>query len=120
MRAVSMRPLRHKSEAPEVFKVFKAAAENQSERKMWAEAFSTATYVHNRTPTRALGGKTPYEMLYGVKPNVAHLRAFGAPSAVVKPSELLKKLDDRVQMCFFVGYKYAGGYRVWDQAQSHG
>jgi len=28
--------------------------------------------------------------------------------------EKLKKLDDRATMCFFVGYKYDGGYRVWD------
>jgi transposase InsO family protein len=82
---------------------------------LWAEAFSTATYVHNRTPTKALGGLTPFEVLYGMKPDVRDLRAFGAPCAVVEPSEKLKKLDDRASMCFFVGYKYGGGgYRVWD------
>jgi hypothetical protein len=32
---------------------------------LWAEAFSTATYVHNRTPTKALDGLTPFEALYG-------------------------------------------------------
>jgi hypothetical protein len=33
-----------------------------------------------------------------------------------KPSEKLKKLDDRATMCYFVGYKYGGGgYRVWDE-----
>ena len=27
----------------------------------------------------------------------------------------LKKLDNHLSMCFFVGYKYGGGgYRVWD------
>lgn len=27
----------------------------------------------------------------------------------------LRKLDERVSMCFFIGYKYGGGgYRVWD------
>ena len=30
----------------------------------------------------------------------------------------LRKLDDRVRMSFFVGYKYSGGgYRVWDLAK---
>jgi len=33
-RAVYARPLRHKSEAPEAFKVFKAAAENESQKKV--------------------------------------------------------------------------------------
>ena len=33
----------------------------------WQEAFSTAKYVCNRMPTKALDGLTPYEMLYNVK-----------------------------------------------------
>jgi transposase InsO family protein len=82
---------------------------------LWAEAFATATYVHNRTPTKALDGRTPFKALYGVKPDVSNVRAFSAPCAVVKPSEKLKKLDDRATMCYFVGYKYGGGgYQVWD------
>ena len=81
---------------------------------LWAEAFNTATYLHNRTPTRALDGRTPFAVRYGARPDLAHLRAFGAPCAVVEPLEKLKKLDDRAAMCFFVGYKYDGGYRVWD------
>jgi hypothetical protein len=74
---------------------------------LWAEAFSTATYVHNMTSKKALGGLTPFEVLYGMKPDVQDLRAFGAPCAVIDPSERLKKLDDPATMCFFVGYKYA-------------
>ena len=84
-------------------------------KSLWAEAFNTTTYVHNRTPTKALGDRTPFEVRYGAKPDVSHLRAFGAPCATVEPKERLRKLDDRTTMCFFVGYKYAGGgYRVWD------
>ena len=72
---------------------------------LWAEAFSAATYVHNRTPRRALGGRMPYEVLYGPMPDVSHWWAFGAPCAIVEPKELLKKSI----------YKYGGGgYRVWD------
>jgi len=32
-------------------------------QKLWAEAFSTATYLCNRTPMRALDGLTPFELL---------------------------------------------------------
>jgi len=79
---------------------------------LWAEAFVTAAYVHNRTPTRVLKGLTPFEVRYGAKPDLAHLRAFGAPCSIVEP---LEKPDDRATMCFFVGYKCGGGgYRVWD------
>jgi len=35
-------------------------------QKLWAEAFSTVTYLCNRTPTRALDGLTPFELLYGM------------------------------------------------------
>ena len=40
-------------------------------KKLWAEAFSMATYLRNRTPTRALDGLTPFELLYGMKPDLA-------------------------------------------------
>ena len=84
-------------------------------KSLWAEAYCTATYVRNRTPTKTLNGHTPYEMLYDVKPALADLRAFGVPCAIVNPSEKLRKLDDWASMCVFVGYKYrGGGYRVWD------
>ena len=74
-----------------------------------------ATYVHNRMPTRAPGGVTPYEAHYGTKLKVEHLCTFRAPCVIVEPQHKLKKLDDRASMCFFVGYKYSGGgYWVWD------
>ena len=44
-----------------------------------AEAFSTITYVRNRTSTKALRGRTPYEMLYYVNLDLADLHAFDAP-----------------------------------------
>jgi len=39
---------------------------------LWAETFNTATYVHNRTPTKALDGRTSFEVRYGAKPDLAH------------------------------------------------
>jgi len=44
----------------------------------WGEAALTAAYLHNRTESRALpSGKTPYEMLHGVHPDLSHLRVWG-------------------------------------------
>ena len=44
----------------------------------WAEAVATAAYLRNRMPTTALHQKvTPYELWYGRKPNLSHLRVFG-------------------------------------------
>ena len=88
-------------------------------KDLWAEAYNSATYVRNRLLTSTIDGLTPYEMVYGVKPNLANLRAFGVPCTVVEPREKLRKLDDRASACVFVGYKYGGGgYRVWDCQRS--
>ena len=44
----------------------------------WAEAVATAAYLRNRTTTSALKtDATPYELWYGRKPDISHLRVFG-------------------------------------------
>ena len=42
-----------------------------------AEAMSTAVYHRNRSPMKAISGKTPYEAWMAKKPSVSHLRVFG-------------------------------------------
>ena len=46
-------------------------------KQFWAEALSTTVYVCNRSPTRAVLGKTPFESLTGEKPVVGHFKIFG-------------------------------------------
>ena len=36
----------------------------------WAEALNTAVYLKNRSPTRSLEFKNPFEALYGFKPAI--------------------------------------------------
>jgi hypothetical protein len=47
--------------------------------KFWDDAFSTATYLINRLPTRVLDNATPLERLLGpkAKPNYSMLKSFG-------------------------------------------
>ena len=52
-------------------------ADTNISHMFWAEAVSTAVYLWNRSPTKAVYGKTPYEALTGEKPDVAQLRTFG-------------------------------------------
>jgi hypothetical protein len=40
------------------------------------EAVVTAVYILNRSPTKALNGRTPYEAWHGGKPAVSHLQVF--------------------------------------------
>lgn len=46
-------------------------------KKTWAEATSTAVFLQNRLPTKALKDKTPFEVWYGYKPSLNFLRVFG-------------------------------------------
>jgi transposase InsO family protein len=61
--------------------------------KFWAEAVNTTSYLLNRMTTKVLGDKTPYEIWYGFKPNVDHLKVFGNPCYVLQPEVKRTKLD---------------------------
>ncbi|GBP25731.1 Retrovirus-related Pol polyprotein from transposon TNT 1-94 [Eumeta japonica] len=55
------------------------------QKSYWAEAVSTAAYITNRCPTRALSYATPEEMWSGKKPDVSHLKIFGCEAMVKIP-----------------------------------
>ena len=43
----------------------------------WAEAVATATYLRNRMVSAAIkSGQTPYQLWYGKKPNLEHIRVW--------------------------------------------
>jgi transposase InsO family protein len=72
----------------------------------WAEAARNAVYVRNRCPTRAVKGKTPYEMWTGNRPSIENIRVFGC-LAYVHIDDAAKrtgKLDGRGFPCVFLGY----------------
>ena len=46
---------------------------------LWELSVAHAAYLRNRAYTATLKDKTPYEIWYGSKPDVSHLREFGAP-----------------------------------------
>ncbi|KAJ3522993.1 hypothetical protein NMY22_g11644 [Coprinellus aureogranulatus] len=45
---------------------------------LWGYALEYIVYVWNRTPKKPLGMKTPYELRFNSKPNVATIRRFGS------------------------------------------
>ena len=78
----------------------------------WAEALSTATYLWNRSPTKAVSGITPYEAWTGRKPQVGGLRIFECQAFVHIPK---KNLDSKSRKCFLLGYGFTTkGYRLYD------
>jgi hypothetical protein len=76
----------------------------------WGQAVVTAVYILNRSPTKALNGRIPYEAWHGRKPTVSHLRVFGC---LTFDKELghIDKLDDRSTPGMFIGY--AEGSKIY-------
>ncbi|KAJ0865267.1 putative RNA-directed DNA polymerase [Helianthus annuus] len=81
----------------------------------WGEAVATAVYLLRFSPTKAVAGQTPYEVWYGRKPSVDHLKVFGCPAYGLKPKHLRKKLEARSKKYVFVGYcPKSKAYRLFD------
>ena len=83
----------------------------------WAEADSTAAYVRNRLPTKALKeNETPYERWCERKPDESHLRVFGCMAYAYIPDSERRKLDKKSRKMCFVGYSLTSkGYRLFDE-----
>lgn len=81
-------------------------------RRYWPEVIKTAAYLKNRTIANTVENKTPYEIFFGVKPNVEHLKIYGSRVYVRVPEVLRKsKWDDKAQLGILVGYN-ENSYRV--------
>ncbi|KAL4582814.1 hypothetical protein LXL04_007375 [Taraxacum kok-saghyz] len=81
----------------------------------WAEAINTACYVQNRVLLNKMQMKTPYEVVYGHKPTVAHFRIFGCPCTLLH-LEATPKFNSKADDCYFVGYAGRTAYRVYNKS----
>ncbi|KAF5309652.1 hypothetical protein D9611_014076 [Ephemerocybe angulata] len=72
----------------------------------WGFAILTAAYTANRSPTSTLSsGITPFEALFGRKPDVSHLRVFSCRCFPLTPSEIRPKLSPYRREAIFIGYE---------------
>lgn len=79
----------------------------------WAEAYYAWAYVHNRSTLSFLAeGTTPYEIIYGLKPDVGHLRVFGSVAYARVPPDSRRKLEPKSEKGILVGYYDDAAYRV--------
>lgn len=84
------------------------------EKRFWGEAILTATYLQNRLPSRSVP-KTPYELWWGKKPELGHLRVFGSQAFVHVPDTERKKMYRKATKHTFIGYAIEQkGYRFVD------
>lgn len=82
--------------------------------EFWAEAIATACHVSNLTPRK---GKTntPFELFFGHKPSLEHLRVFGCVVFFYIPKQHRDKLEPRGDIGIMVGYaRSRSGYRIYD------
>jgi hypothetical protein len=64
--------------------------EHRTPRCFWADAISTTCYISNRIFLRSILHLTPFELRFGRKPSVSHLRPFGCKCFILKRGNLDK------------------------------
>jgi transposase InsO family protein len=61
---------------------------------LWEILAATAAYLHNRSPSRPLGGKSPFEKVNSIKPDLPHLRIIGSKAFVYNSERETKRQPD--------------------------
>jgi hypothetical protein len=83
--------------------------------KFWDEAFATATYLINKTPSRVIGYVTPLQKLLQVELDYSQLKVFGCAYWPNLGPYNAKKLAFRSKQCVFLGYNpNHKGYKCLD------
>ncbi|MCR2847954.1 DDE-type integrase/transposase/recombinase [Weizmannia coagulans] len=78
--------------------------ENNVPTYFWAEAVNTACYILNRSLTRPVLNKTPYELCKGRIPNISHFKVFGSKCFILNTKDNLDKFDAKSDIRVFLGY----------------
>ena len=83
--------------------------------QFWGECVLTAAYLTNRTPSKLLKGKSPYEILFDCKPSYSEMRIFGTLCFARHSPRAKDKFASRSKRCVFLGYPFGKkGWKVYD------
>jgi hypothetical protein len=88
--------------------------EYRTPRHFWANANITACYIRNQIFLRSIMHLTPFELRFGCKSSVSHLRPFGCKCFVLKRGNL-DKFESRSSDDILLGYTpHDRSYRVFN------
>lgn len=86
-------------------------------QRLWAEAVAASVYIHNRVLDKQCPKKTAYEVIFGRKPYLGHLRVFGCTAYAHIPDEKRKVWSAKGKKYMLVGYdSESTNYRLFDSA----
>lgn len=81
---------------------------------LWPDVAQTAGYLLNRTPTKQLGWKTPYEVATKSQPTVSHLHVFGCKAyPLINNIPRKKKVQPRAHIGYLLGYDSTNIFKIW-------
>lgn len=81
----------------------------------WGDCVLTAVFLINRTPSKLLKNKTPYELLTGMSLDYTHLKTFGCLCHGSISPKQRHKFHPRSRACIFLGYPSGyKGYKLMD------
>lgn len=84
-------------------------------KSFWYDSYLTDTFVINRTPSKLLGYKTPYEVLFHKKPDFSILKVFVCTCYPFLGPYRKDKLSPKSAKCTFIGYSpMHKGYKCYD------
>jgi hypothetical protein len=88
--------------------------EHKTPRCFWVDAISTACYISNRMFLVLILNLTPFQLCFGCKLFVSHLRPFGCKCFILKHCNL-DKFESRSSDGILLGYTPHGrSYRVFN------
>lgn len=84
-------------------------------KSLWPEAMRTAVYMLNRTTNKKNTKQTPYELWFGEKPYLGHIKVFGTTGFVHIPKNGRKKWDAKAKKVYLVGFEATPkNFRLYD------
>lgn len=97
-------------------RVLAVLSDTKLPKRLWMEILETVIYVKNRSPVRPLGSKTPYEVLYGKKPDLSNLRIPGCIAYAIIPKEKRGKSDNHAARARYLGPEASNQHRLYEES----